>query len=111
MISDRNHEHCYFNHNHITMRQKFRNVYNFLHCRLFYKSKFTNMGSHVVYIKIQLGPEKIFTKYRTSVNAGKLNWNFTVLHYIGLGHSNTNIPATLGLQKHCISHMQPCAVH
>jgi hypothetical protein len=47
----------------------------------FIKSKFIKYGKmilYVVYTGLQLGPEKIVTKYAISVNAGRLNQDFTV---------------------------------
>jgi hypothetical protein len=49
-------------------------------CGLFTKSRFTKYRKkYIVYIGLWPGPERIFTKYGNSLNAGTLNPGFTVL--------------------------------
>jgi hypothetical protein len=44
----------------------------------FTKSRFSLNGGYIVYIELLLGHEKIITKSGISLNAGTLNWGFTV---------------------------------
>jgi hypothetical protein len=44
----------------------------------FTKSRFLLNGGYIVYMELLLGHEKIITKSGISLNAGTLNWGFTV---------------------------------
>ena len=43
------------------------------------ESRFSLNGGYIVYMELLSGHEKIITKSEISLNAGTLNWGFTVL--------------------------------
>jgi hypothetical protein len=45
----------------------------------FTESRFSLNGGYIVYMELLSGHEKIITKSEISLNAGTLNWGFTVL--------------------------------